>query len=188
MDLGALVCTSRNPHCGACPFQPHCLAFAHGLQDELPRRKASKARPHYIVTAGVIWDAAGDQLLVAQRPTEGMLGGLWEFPGGKQETGETLQAALRRELREEMAIEVAVGDELVVIDHAYTHFSITLHAFHCTHIGGEPQRLGVADFRWLHPDELAQLAWPSTDQRILEALLSEKRNGNAERVTQSQEN
>ena len=76
----------------------------------------------------MIRDAQG-RLLIAQRPLDGLLGGLWEFPGGKRESGESLPDCLQRELREELAIEVEVGDCLAVVEHAFTHFRITLHAF-----------------------------------------------------------
>jgi A/G-specific adenine glycosylase len=99
-----------------------------------------------------------------------MLGGLWEFPGGKIEAGESLEAGLKRELREELAIEVTVNGLLTVVRHAYTHFSITLHAFECTHTGGEPQALGVADFCWVRPDQLDPFPFPKSDQKIIRAL------------------
>ncbi len=122
------------------------------------------------MTAGVIWDHTGERLLIAQRPQDKMLGGLWEFPGGKCEPGETLAACLQRELREELAIEVEIGEELTVVEHGYTHFSITLHALHCTHLSGEPTPLGVADWRWVSPADLDSFPWPRTDQQIIEAL------------------
>lgn len=170
MDLGATICLPRNPRCLLCPLRDECRANQLGLVHELPRKNARAPRPHYTVVAGVIWNQAHDRLLIAQRPHDKMLGGLWEFPGGKLETGETLEAGLQRELREELAIEVEVGEELTVVEHGYTHFSITLHALHCTHISGDPQPLGVADFRWLPPDELLALPYPRTDLQIIKAL------------------
>lgn len=173
MDLGATICLPRNPRCLLCPLRDECRAHQLGLVHELPRKNARAPRPHYTVVAGVIWNQSRDRLLIAQRPEDKMLGGLWEFPGGKVEDGETLEAGLQRELREELEIEVVVGAQLTVVNHAYTHFSITLHAFHCTHIGGEPQAIGVANFRWLSPDELLVLPYPRTDLRIIEALQNE---------------
>jgi A/G-specific adenine glycosylase len=177
MDLGATICLPRNPRCLLCPLRDECRANQLGLVHELPRKNARAPRPHYTVVAGVIWNPARDYLLIAQRPHDKMLGGLWEFPGGKIEAGETLEAGLQRELREELAIEVEVGDELTIVDHAYTHFSITLHAFHCIHRGGDPQAIGVADFRWMRPDELLVLPYPRTDLQIIQALQTESGNG-----------
>ena len=177
MGWGSTICSSGVPRCLLCPLREHCLAVQQGRQAELPVRERRKPRPHHTVTAGVIWDQAGEQILVAQRPTDALLGGLWEFPGGKQERGESLAECLRRELREELGIEVRVGEKVTVVEHGYTHFTITLHAFHCTHLRGEPQPLGVADFRWLRLDELDALPWPRTDQQIIAALRS---NGSRE--------
>src|SRR5690606_29750126 len=99
MELGRTVCKPRSPLCADCPLQAHCLAFQRNTQAERPVKKKKAATPHYDVTAGIIWNSTGD-VLIAQRPAEGLLGGLWEFPGGKQEQGETLPECLRRELRE----------------------------------------------------------------------------------------
>ncbi len=169
MDVGANICTPRSPQCLLCPVQTGCAAMRVQRQHEVPRRQPRRKRPHYTVTAALIWNDAG-QLLIAQRPHDKMLGGLWEFPGGKCEEGETLEACLQREIREELGIDIEVGDHLTTVEHAYTHFSITLHAFHCRFCGGEPQTLGVADWRWVFPDELDAFAWPSTDAKIIAAL------------------
>jgi A/G-specific adenine glycosylase len=170
MDLGATLCISRTPRCLLCPLLGLCEAQQAGLQSTIPYKKARKARPHYAVSAGIIWDEKGEQILIAQRPTNKMLGGLWEFPGGKCEKNESLSDCLKRELREELAIEVEVGDKLTVIEHGYSHFTITLHAFHCTHRAGTPTALEVADFRWVKQEELDQFAWAKTDLQIIKAL------------------
>lgn len=173
MDLGAMICISRTPRCLLCPLLGHCKAQKRGWQTTIPVKISRRPRPHYTVTAGVIWDDKHEKILIAQRPTDKMLGGLWEFPGGKCEANESLHACLQRELQEELAIEVELGDKITTIEHGYTHFTITLHAFHCTHKRGEPQLLGVADFRWVQPAELDAFAWPKTDLQIIEALREE---------------
>lgn len=169
MDLGRLICRPRQPDCAVCPVRSRCRAFASGTQTERPVKKTKTPTPHYDVAAGMIWNDAG-QLLIAQRPLDGLLGGLWEFPGGKQEAGESLEACLRRELREELAIEVEVGDLFVAVKHGFTHFKITLHAFTCRYTGGEPQRLGVRDFAWVTPDELDRYSFGKADRRVIAAL------------------
>jgi A/G-specific adenine glycosylase len=113
---------------------------------------------------------ANERFLIAQRPLTGLLCGLWEFPGGKQEPGEDLPATLRREIQEELGIEIAVGEHLTSIKHAYTHFRITLHAFHATHVAGKPQHLDVADHAWVKWAELPKYAFAVTDQKIIAAL------------------
>jgi mutator protein MutT len=132
-------------------------------------KKKKAPTPHYPVAAGIIRDANG-RLLIAQRPHEGLLGGLWEFPGGKQEEGETLPECLRRELREELAIEVEVGELFVTVKHAFTHFSITLYAFNCRYLSGEPQKIGVHDWAWVTEDELERYSFGKADREVIRAL------------------
>jgi len=173
MELGALICTPANPRCLICPVNELCLAAAHGTQQERPVIPAKKPTPHYDVAAGIIWQGEPYQslVLIAQRPPEGMLGGLWEFPGGKLEAQDVdLRACLQREIAEELAMEIAVGEQLTTVRHAYTHFRITLYAFHARHTAGEPQSLGVADWRWVTLEELDAFPFPVTDQKIIGAL------------------
>lgn len=176
MDLGRLICKPRAPLCKGCPVQQHCLAYARNTQDSRPVKAKKPQTPHYQVTAGLIWNERGE-LLIAQRPPDGLLGGLWEFPGGKQEAGETLQACLYRELQEELNIDVAIGELFAVVKHAFTHFRITLHAFNCRYHddSGEPEALGVADWAWVMPDDLERYAFGKADRQVIAHLRS--RNG-----------
>ena len=172
MDLGREICTPTSPACHLCPLADICVAYRTGRTGELPVRPPRKRPPHYTVTAGVVWDDQA-RILLARRPPEGLLGGLWEFPGGKVEPGETLPECLKRELREELAIEVEVGRPVGVVEHAYSHFRITLHAFHCRLLRGEPQPIGVAEFRWVRLEEIRQYPLSRADIKILELLEAE---------------
>jgi len=171
MDLGATVCLPGRPRCPTCPVVSLCQGQALGIQDELPVVPPRRQIPHYDVTAGVTW--RGDEFLVAQRPLDKMLGGLWEFPGGKCDAGETLADCLRRELREELAIDAEVGQAVTVVRHAFTHFRITLHAFHCRIVDGEPQALEVAAIAWTTLADVDRYAMAVTDQQIVAALRGE---------------
>jgi A/G-specific adenine glycosylase len=125
------------------------------------------------VTAGVIWQAQefASPLLIAQRPQNGMLGGLWEFPGGKLEPQDAgLAACLQREIREELGIEIEVGAAVTTVRHAYTHFRITLHVFHARYRSGTPQALGCAGWQWVTLDDLAHYPFPVTDQKVIQVL------------------
>ncbi len=173
MELGALVCVPEKPRCLLCPLVELCAAAANGTQGQRPVMPARKTTPHYDVAAGVIWQGEpfASKLLIAQRPQSGLLGGLWEFPGGKLEpTDADLPACLRREIREELVIDIEVHELLTIVQHAYTHFRITLHAFHARHTGGEPQAVGCADWRWVELSELDAFPFPVTDQKIIQAL------------------
>lgn len=173
MELGALVCTPTAPRCLLCPVAPYCEANKQGLQAERPVRNERRTTPHFDVTAGVIWEGEPleSRMLIAQRPEDGMLGGLWEFPGGKLEAhDEGLEQCLRREIREELGISIDVLAPVTTVRHAYTHFRITLHAFHARHSGGIPQALHCADWRWITWQDLAAMPFPVTDQQIIQAL------------------
>ncbi len=174
MELGATVCTPQSPRCLICPLLDLCAAARAGNQAQRPVMPRRKQTPHYDVAAGVIW--AGEpfrsKLLIAQRPADGMLGGLWEFPGGKLEPHDAdLHTCLRREIAEELAIEIEVSDLLTTVKHAYTHFRITLHTFHARHVAGEPQALGCQAWRWVEMAELSEFPLPATDQKIVAALV-----------------
>jgi A/G-specific adenine glycosylase len=174
MELGRTVCKPRNPLCHSCPIRIFCASFAKGTQNERPVKAKKAPVPHYDVAAGIIWNDAG-QLLIAQRPLDGLLGGLWEFPGGKKEAGETLPECLKRELREELAIEVDVGDLFTVVNHGFTHFKITLHAFMCRYSSGVPQKIGVYDWAWVNVDELRQYSFGKADRKVIAELHARKK-------------
>lgn len=171
MELGQRLCLPTAPKCPACPLRDQCRAQARGVQLQRPVRPPRRQTPHYHVAAGVIWRADG-LLLIAQRPLDGLLGGLWEFPGGKQEPGESLPQTLRREIKEELALEIDVGPHLLTLKHAYTHFRITLHAFEAHCMGGQVAHLGVADHAWVRVDELDRYAFAATDRHIVRFLQS----------------
>ena len=170
MDLGAMVCLPRNPLCEQCPLRSLCKAYQSGNQAERPVKVARGPVPHYIVTAAVIWE--NKRVLITQRPEKGLLGGLWEFPGGKLEQGENLSEALRREILEELGVEIVVGASMGVYHHAYTHFKVTLHAFRCEKTTGVLQRLAVRDFRWVQPCELETFPMGKIDRQIASRILA----------------
>lgn len=173
MELGRTVCKPRNPLCEVCPVRDYCAAYKHGRQHLRPVKAKKAPIPHYDVAAGVIWHDDG-RLLIAQRPLDGLLGGLWEFPGGKLEVGETLPECLKRELWEELAIEVEVDELFTVVHHGFTHFKITLHAFTCRYLSGQPQKNGVHDWAWVMPNQLSQYSFGKADREVIAALNARK--------------
>ncbi|MCL7454098.1 MAG: A/G-specific adenine glycosylase [Anaerolineae bacterium] len=172
MDLGAMICTPTTPQCLLCPLLGSCRSQQEGIQNELPIRATRGHRPHRDVTAGVIWDD-NDHVLITRRPLDGLLGGLWEFPGGKRRPGEALPACLHREISEELAIQIQVGELLVTIEHVFTHFFMTLYAFDCRWLSGSPKCLGCLDLQWVTLDELDAYAFGVADQKIISFLRSD---------------
>ncbi|MBW4691490.1 MAG: A/G-specific adenine glycosylase [Lyngbya sp. HA4199-MV5] len=174
MDLGATVCTPHQPLCPVCPWQEHCQAYNQGIQTTLPMSETRAPLPHKMIGVAVIWNNQG-QILIDRRRQEGLLGGLWEFPGGKVEADETIAACIQREIREELGIEITVGDRLIVVDHAYSHFRVTLNVHHCCYVSGEPQAIECDEVRWVTLAELDQFPFPKANVQIIEALKQEER-------------
>ena len=168
MDLGATLCTPRKPACPKCPLADHCLAHQRGQEQAIPAAGAKPALPHHTVTAAVI--VRDGQVLIAQRPAQGLLGGLWEFPGGKQQPGEDLETCLQREIDEELGVRIAIESLLGMFRHAYTHFRVTLYAFRCTLMDGEPRNLEHAALQWVTLDELARFPMGKLDRQIAHLL------------------
>ena len=168
MELGALVCRPRHPSCADCPLSAACEARRQGLVEELPQKTPRPKVPHYDVVVGLL--QRDGRVLIAKRPSAALLGGLWEFPGGKRAEGESPAAALCREVREECALTIQVGPELITLRHAYSHFSITLTAFLCTVTSGRERPLASQELRWVLPAELACYPFPKANQRVLAAF------------------
>ncbi|MFV1960155.1 MAG: NUDIX domain-containing protein, partial [Planctomycetota bacterium] len=171
MELGAVVCRpGARPACDGCPIASDCAGRAAGHVADLPRRSPRPPLSHHQIAAGLVW--RGRRLLIARRPAEGLLGGLWEFPGGKQRAGETLEQTCVREIREETGLRVRCLAPFLSIDHAYTHFRITLHLFHCEAGPGRPRPLGCEAPRFVALEDLDRYPFPRANRKALDRLLS----------------
>jgi A/G-specific adenine glycosylase len=182
MELGALVCRPRNPLCLRCPIQPQCRAFEEDDQEIIPMPKVFRAIKIEAVVAVI---RNGNKILIQQRPEEGLLAGLWEFPGGKVEPGESLLTALKRELREELGVETETARLLLTVKHAYTQFEVTLHAFEVELRGG-PASISVGlkgpsksklparvrPRRWVPLKSLNKYPFPSGSLKIIRQIAS----------------
>jgi 8-oxo-dGTP diphosphatase len=127
------------------------------------------ALPHKQIGVAVIWDRFG-QILIDRRKAGGTMGGLWEFPGGKIESGETVAECIVREIREELAIEITVGEHLMSIDHTYPTFQLTLIVYHCQHISGIPQPIESEEICWVNVSDLDNYQFPAANIAIINAL------------------
>jgi len=113
----------------------------------------------------------GGKYLITQRPPRASLPLLWEFPGGRVEVGETDQAALARELSEEMGLVVEVGDRVIHVEHAYEAYDIDFCVYRCRLVSGTPRHVRIHDHRWVRPDELDQYEFPPADEKSIALLL-----------------
>ncbi|MFL6276125.1 MAG: A/G-specific adenine glycosylase [Blastocatellia bacterium] len=172
MELGALICKPKRPLCHECPIRRFCRAFQEGHATAFPVKSARPAVPHHEIAIGVVH--RNDKVLIALRPAEGLLGNLWEFPGGKRQPGETLAECCRREIKEETSLDVEVGESFAVVPHSYSHFRITLHAFHCHYKGGRAAARFSQAVRWVNPDELDDYAFPKANKEIIAQLKAVK--------------
>jgi mutator protein MutT len=127
--------------------------------------------PHKRIGVAAIWNQAG-QILIDRRKVGGTMGGLWEFPGGKIEPGETVEACIVREIREELAIEITVGEQLISIEHTYPTFHLTLTVHHCQHISGIPRPIESEEIRWVNIGDLNNYQFPAANIAIINALQS----------------
>lgn len=169
MDLGATLCTRHNPACLLCPWQSKCAAYNLNAVIRFPMTESRKPLPHKNIGVAAITDDQG-KILIDRRKQEGLLGGLWEFPGGKIEPGESEEDCVKREIKEELDIEIKVGSKLITIEHTYTHFKVTLNVFNCTYLGGDPKPLECDEIRWVTLDEIDDYPFPKANSQIIEAL------------------
>lgn len=169
MELGETVCLPRRPACGRCPLHRGCRARLD-LPDPgaLPRRFARKPRRH--VRASVVALRCGDRWLVQQRAATGLLGGLWEFPGGKWNRGERALTAARRELTEETGLAPPRLDAVSVVNHSYSHFSVELHLFRGDYPPPRPKLREPRRQRWVTWREFDRLPLPQATVRAAERL------------------
>jgi A/G-specific adenine glycosylase len=168
MELGALVCHRREPGCDRCPLALGCVAHHDNRTAELPYRSPSRRVPHHAVAVGVIWREG--RILIGRRRVDQMLGGLWEFPGGKQRAGESPERAAAREIREETGLRVRVGEVYATVEHTYSHFRITLTAYRCEAGRGVPRPHVNDELRWVALEELDRYPFPRASLKVIEAV------------------
>ncbi len=172
MELGATICTPSGPDCRSCPLSAGCTAYRTAATDTIPYKSPAKQSPHHQIGVGLIKDNE-DRLLIALRPEDAMLGGLWEFPGGKMRTGESIKQTVKRELKEELGVDVDVLEKFMKLNHTYSHFKITLHAYWCRILPPSPTPTPASsqEIRWVTVPELSQYPFPKANKVLTEKLL-----------------
>jgi len=168
MELGALICTPKKPQCGICPIQSDCVAYATDQTETLPVKAKAKPVPHYVIGVGLI--RYQGRILIAKRNESGMLGGLWELPGGKQNADEAIETTVTREILEETGLAVTIVKPLCVIKHAYTHFKITMHTYLCDAPHDRALAKSSTEVQWVLPESLSDYAFPTATHKVFAAL------------------
>lgn len=168
MEMGALVCKPASPRCDQCPVVFFCRAHCHGTVEKYPRRNQRKPVPEVRVAVGVI--RRNGTVLITQRKADGLLGGLWEFPGGKIKKGERAEAACLREIKEEVGLDIVVDTYLTEVRHAYTHFKVVLDVFLCHYVDGHVQLGGPVDYRWIKMADIDQYPIPGANLKFISKL------------------
>ena len=170
MDLGAMICLPKNPRCLICPLMKMCKARIYSTQNQRPVMKPKRDVPHYIHAAAVIIEQVGNvrnRVLLAQRPSQGLLAGMWEFPNGRingdpaKELAKALKTGYNLKVRATRNKEV-----LTTVQHAYSHFKVTVYAFQCE-LQFAPQN---GNLRWILVKELDEYPMGKIDRQIAKMI------------------
>ncbi|MDF1591466.1 MAG: A/G-specific adenine glycosylase [Desulfobacterales bacterium] len=168
MELGAMVCRSSTPSCSTCPLIKNCRAFKKQQVAIYPKRIKTKPVPTHHIAVGVVYKK--DRVLITRRKSEGLLGGLWEFPGGKIKKKEDAQETCIREIKEEVNLNIKIDSFITRVRHAYTHFKIVLDVFCCSYLSGRVKLNGPVDYRWIRLGEIDDYPFPKANRRFIPLL------------------
>ena len=174
MELGALVCR-KNPDCTQCPVRSHCRALAQGTVSLRPVLPAPKQAVRINMATGVLIHQG--RVLIQKRRPDDVWPGLWEFPGGGIEEGETPEQAVVREYMEEVELSVRPVEKIAVIKYSYTRYRVTMHCYLCEFVGqaGQPVFNEAVDGGFMSPADLKDFAFPSGHRRLAKALEADMR-------------
>ncbi len=173
MELGALICTPRNPQCRRCPISHHCRALKEDSVDRYPRRVPRVRTPQQHLVVCLV--RKNGRFLIVRRPAEGLLGGMWELPGGPVRPDEESAAACSRLMGQTVGLEITGSEPITVVRHAYSHFRIVMEVFVCDWLQGRVRCYGPADFQWIEPNQISHFpihravlkAWPKIREYLI---------------------
>ncbi len=171
MELGATICIPKNPLCLLCPVATLCQAKTQNIESEYPPKKTKQQSKKIEVSAAVIF--RNGKVFIQQRPHKGLMGGLWEFPGGKRKNRESEEDCLKREIQEELDVQVNIQKKIMTIKHSYTQFRVTLNVFLCKLKPGRIKASQCDQWKWVSPEQLKQFTFPAANVKIVEYLTNE---------------
>ena len=170
MDLGATICVPKNPRCLICPVMRLCLARQRGTQNERPVKTPKKDVPHYVHAAAVTLQRG--KVLLAQRPSQGLLGGMWEFPNGRvngdpaAELPKVIKMGYNLKLRVKRVPSARKREPLGIVEHGYSHFSVTVHVFPCELLGMPRE----TNLKWVSLNKLDEYPMGKIDRQIAKMI------------------
>lgn len=168
MELGATICLPQNPCCEVCPLKGFCQAKQKGKQKQFPPPKKATEITSIQVCAAVIFNKS--RVYIQKRKAGGLMGGLWEFPGGKMNPGETEEECLRREIKEELGLSIRIGKKIMTHRHSYTRFRVTLNVYHCHIHSGTLSPSACDEWKWVNSETLNQYPFPAANVKIIKSL------------------
>ena len=175
MELGATVCLPQKPLCLLCPLNAVCQANRKSQQEQFPPAKNKTLTKKIEVSAAVL--QRNGKIYIQQRPQKGLMGGLWEFPGGKLEKDESPEDCLEREIKEELGVQVTIKQKILTIKHSYTQFRVTLHVFTCGLKSGRINATSCDQWKWVSLKKINQYPFPAANVKILKYLMADSPNG-----------
>ena len=165
MDLGAGPCRPGMPACSECPVRRHCRAAARGVQEDRPVRRKKKDVPHQDRLVAAVKKRG--RYLIMKRPSKGLLGGLWEFPSFPAHGSGSEQKRLHTLVRERLGLDVIIGPPVTLVQHAYSHFTLSLRVFRCDYAAGELSLLEHVDAKWVFPSQFPRYAFSKANHKFL---------------------
>jgi A/G-specific adenine glycosylase len=172
MDLANKICRVDHAQCSTCPIDEICMANKMSIPESYPARVKKKIIPHKEIVAGIIWQR--DKFLITKRTENGLLGGLWELPGGEIVSSKTPIEALRRQIKEEWNIDINIKKKVGCVKHAYSHFKITLTLYQCQ--TQESVKNMNKEYRWITPAEIKYFPFPKSNHKLFNVLNSDDWN------------
>ena len=180
MEFGALVCVPKNPKCGECPLRAECAAYKNDTVEQVPNRGPKQEKVAIRVALAVIQKSCDskkskapdleNKIFIQKRQHGGLMGGLWEFPGGKLKSGENPRKGLNREIQEELGITLKNVQPLTRIKHAYTKYIVDLHCFSADYDSGDLNPTAASDHKWVSLDELEKHPFPAANVKLIKEL------------------
>ena len=168
MDLGREICKPKKPKCIDCPVKKFCIGFNNKLIEKFSFKPKTKKIPTFDVSVGLIIN--NNHFLISKRKKNGLLGGLWELPGGKLTKNESFKDCLNRELSEELDIKINIINKIGIIKHQYSHFKINMCGFKCEIKSGTPKPLASDSIKWINFNEIKNYAFPKATLKLFDII------------------